>query len=186
MGKIILHLNITPDGFCDHRSAVVNYEMMKSVNELLKSVDKAIFGRTTFQLFENYWPMVWNEKKGSADDIAFAGTMENMEKIVFSKTLTHCAWRNSRFLNELNKQQILKITEGTAKDIIIFGSPGLASQLIELDLVDEFYFLLHPIVMGGGPRLLNTGQQDLKRKLRYNTAQIFDSGVVVLWYSKMA
>jgi dihydrofolate reductase len=185
MGKIILHLNITPNGFCDHRSAVVNIEMMKSVNEVLKSVDKAIFGRTTFQLFERYWPMVLNDKKGSADDIAFAGTMENMEKIVFSKTLTHSDWKNSRFLNELNKPQILKITEGSAKDIIIFGSPGLASQLIELDLVDEYYFLLHPVVMGAGPRLSNTGNQDLKRKLHYNNAQIFDSGAVVLWYSKI-
>lgn len=185
MGKIILHLNITPDGFCDHRSAVVNDEMMKSVNELLKTVDKAIFGRTTFQLFEDYWPIVWNEKKGTADDIAFAGTIENMEKIVFSKTLSHSDWKNSRFIKELNKQKILKITESSAKDIIIFGSPGLASQLIGLDLVDEYYFLIHPVVMGGGPRLLNTGHQDLKRKLRYNGAQIFDSGVVVLWYSKI-
>jgi dihydrofolate reductase len=184
MGKIILHLNITPDGFCDHRSAVVNYEMMKSVNELLKSIDKAIFGRHTFQLFENYWPSVWKERKGSTDDIAFAGSMENMEKIVFSRTLTHTDWKNSRIVNELSKGEILKMKEGSEKNIIIFGSPGLASQLIEQDLVDDYYFLLHPIVMGGGPRLLNTGQQDLKRKLHLNNTQIFDSGAVVLWYSK--
>jgi len=85
MGKIILHLNITPDGFCDHRSAIPDVEMMQSVNKLLVTVDKALFGRTTFQLFEDYWPSIWKDKNGSKEDIAFSGRMENMEKIVFSK-----------------------------------------------------------------------------------------------------
>lgn len=65
MGKIILHLNITPGGFCDHRSGIADEQMMESVNKLLGTVDRALFGRTTFQLFEDHWPSTWKDKKGS-------------------------------------------------------------------------------------------------------------------------
>ncbi|HEY2349408.1 MAG TPA: dihydrofolate reductase family protein [Puia sp.] len=181
LGKITLHLNITPDGFCDHRTGVVNTEMMKSVNELLKSVNSAIFGRTTYQLFESYWPIVWKEKKGSDEDIMFSGLMDNMEKIVFTRTLTNTEWKNSRIIRELNKQEILKIKDQSEKDIIVFGSPGLASQLIELDLVDDYYFLVQPFVAGGGPRLFYS-QPNAKRKLQFKNAQSFESGVVILHY----
>src|ERR1700759_3489171 len=118
MGKIILHLNITPDGFCDHRSGIPDDQMMKSVNTLLGTVDRALFGRTTFRLFEDYWPLVWKDKKGSKDDIAFSGTMENMEKIVFSKTLSGSVWKNTRLVNELKKQEILEMKERSG-DIIV-------------------------------------------------------------------
>jgi hypothetical protein len=62
MGKIILQENITPEGYCDHRAFVADAELMNSVNDLLGTVDKAIFGRVTFQLFENYWPAVGKAK----------------------------------------------------------------------------------------------------------------------------
>jgi hypothetical protein len=60
---------------------------MKPVNDVLGIVDKAIFGRVTFQLFENYWPSVWQSKNAPDSDVEFAGLMENLEKIVFSRTI---------------------------------------------------------------------------------------------------
>jgi dihydrofolate reductase len=182
MGKIILHLNITPDGFCDHRSSIADTEMMKSVNKLLGTVDKALFGRSTFQLFENYWPLVWKNKKDSEHDIIFSGIMENMEKIVFTKTLTGSDWNHTRIVNELNKQEILKMKD-QGKDILVFGSPGLAGQLIELDLIDDFYFLVQPFISRAGPRLFNTDKLKEKRKLHFKNAENFDSGTVILSYS---
>jgi dihydrofolate reductase len=182
MGKIILHLNITPDGFCDHRSAIPDEQMMKSVIELLGTVDRALFGRTTFQLFEDYWPLVWKEKKGSKHDIAFSGLIENMEKIVFSTTLADSAWKNTWLVNELKKQEISKMKE-KGGDIIVFGSPGLAGQLIELDLVDDYYFLIHPFISGAGPRLFNTEKLEGKKKLHFKNAEAFHSGTVILSYS---
>jgi dihydrofolate reductase len=181
MGKIILHLNITPDGFCDHRSSIADEQMMNSVNELLGTVDSALFGRMTFQLFESYWPLVWKNKKDSENDIAFAGLMENMEKIVFSKTLAGSDWKNTRILKELNKQEILKMKEKSG-DLIVFGSPGLAGQLIELDLVDDFYFLVQPFISGAGPRLFDMDNLKAKRKLHFKKAESFDSGTVILSY----
>jgi dihydrofolate reductase len=182
MGKIILHLNITPDGFCDHRSAIPDTEMMESVNILLGTVDRALFGRTTFQLFEDYWPSVWNDKKGSEEDMVFSGLIENMEKIVFSKTLKHTEWKNSRVVDELNKREISEMKD-RGGDIIVFGSPGLAGQLIELDLVDDYYFLVHPFISGGGPRLFNKERLKGKKKLHFKNAEIFHSGTVILSYS---
>jgi len=182
MGKIILHLNITPDGFCDHRSAIADTEMMVSVNKLLGTVDRALFGRTTFQLFEDYWPLIWKEKKGSKDDIEFSGLIENMEKIVLSKTLTQTEWKNSRVISELNKQEISEMKE-QGGDIIVFGSPGLANQLIELDLVDDYYFLVQPFISGAGPRLFHKDKVIAKKKLHFNNVETFHSGAVVLSYS---
>jgi dihydrofolate reductase len=181
MGKILLHLNITPDGFCDHRSAIPDTEMMESVNKLLVTVDRAIFGRTTFQLFEGYWPSIWNDKKGSKEDIAVSGLMENMEKIVFSKTLSSVNWKNTRIVYELKKSEILEIKE-TGRDLIVFGSPGFAAQLIELDLVDDYYFLVQPFISGAGHRLFNTEKPLAKRKLHFENAQSFHSGAVLLCY----
>ena len=95
MGKIILHENITPEGYCDHRAFVADAELMKSVNDLLRTVDMANFGRVTFQLFENYWPSVWQSKNAPDSDVEFAGLMENMEKIVFSRTIKNSSWQNT-------------------------------------------------------------------------------------------
>ncbi len=104
--------------------------------------------------------------------------MENMEKIVFSKTLVRTEWKNSRVVNELNKQEILEIKKRSQKDIIVFGSPGLAEQLIELDLVDDYYFLVQPFISGAGPRLFNTEKLIDKRKLQFKDVQTFNSGAV--------
>ena len=111
-----------------------------------------------------------------------SGTMENMEKIVFSKTLVGTEWKNSRVVNALNKQEILGIKERSQKDIIVFGSPGLAGQLIELNLVDDYYFLVQPFISGAGPRLFNREKLTDNRKLHLKDVQTFPSGTVILGY----
>ena len=82
MGKIILQENITPEGYCDHRAFVADEELMKSVNDLLRTVDTAIFGRVTFQLFENYWPSVWQSKNAPDSDVEFRCKSTYSDKVL--------------------------------------------------------------------------------------------------------
>jgi hypothetical protein len=52
-----------------------------------KAQTRCFFGRGSFQLSESYWPSVWESKDAPETDIKFDGMMEDMENIVFSKTI---------------------------------------------------------------------------------------------------
>jgi dihydrofolate reductase len=182
MGKIILHENITPEGYCDHRAFVADTELMQSVNELLGTVDKALFGRSTFQLFENYWPSVWQNKNAPDPDVEFAGLMENIEKIVISRTIKNSSWQNTRILQKLNPSEIRSLKEMSEHNMIVFGSLNLATQLIRLGLIDEYYFIVQPMIYGSGGRLFNNGGLDEHQYLKLIDTKIYRSGAVSIHY----
>ena len=182
MGKIILHENITPEGYCDHRAFVADAGLMQSVNDLLATADKAMFGRVTFQLFESYWPSVCQSKNGPDSDVEFAGRMENIEKIVVSRTIQNSSWQNTRILQDLNPAEIRNLKEMSERNIIVFGSPNLATQLIRLGLVDEYYFFVQPIIFGNGGRLFSEGGLDKRQDLKLMDVKSYHSGAVSLHY----
>jgi dihydrofolate reductase len=90
--------------------------------------------------------LVAKNKTGSKSVVEFAELIDNIDKIVFSKTLKSVEWRKTMILQEVSKEERLRLKQKPGKDIVISGSPSIAEELILLELIDKYYFLVQPRV----------------------------------------
>jgi len=148
--------------------------------DLLSDVDALLFGRVTYQLMADYWPAAATNPSTSKSDLEIAHKMNNLPKIVFSKTLQEVKWNNSRLVKENIPEEISKMKQESGKDMVIFGSRSIVSTFMQLGLIDEYRIILNPIVLGNGNPLFKgiNGKQNLKLL----NAKVFDSGIVILFY----
>src|SRR4030095_390718 len=181
MRKIIMGINVTPDGFCDHRAGIADNELHKYYSDILKNADTIIFGRKTFQLMEAYWPDAAKNNTGTKEEIEFAKLIDDIHKIVFTKAGINTAWKNTTILRDLKYEEILKLKQAPGKNILI-GSPSIISQMAGLGLTDEYYFVVHPIIAGNGKRFFETHSLEEHVNLKLNDTKIFKSGAIALHY----
>src|SRR6202051_746665 len=147
MRKLIAAINMTLDGFCDHTAMIADEEIHQHYNELLRNAGTLIYGRITYQLMESYWPSVVKNPTGNKPMDEFAVLMDNISKIVFSRTLKKVIWKNTKLKKEVNKEDILELKQQGGKNILV-GSPGLIVALANLDLIDEYQLGVQPTVVG--------------------------------------
>lgn len=149
--------------------------MGKAVDEQVAAADAMLLGRVTYQEFASYWPH-------QADDTDGADFMNSMQKYVVSTTLQRVdEWQNSTLIDGANfVAEIQRLKAMPGKNINVVGSARLVQSLLRENLLDELRLLMHPIVVGGGKRLLegDTGQVPLKLV----DSQTFDTGVHYLTY----
>jgi dihydrofolate reductase len=181
MRKLILSLHVTPDGFCNHDTAIVGDDWMRYVNDLTEGMGTAVFGRATYKLFEQYWPQVARSRKGPEEMVRFADLIDRMEKVVFSRTLRHTEWKNTTIRPLLNREVIGELKGQEGKDIIVFGGPGIASELIVLDAFDDYYIAIQPILAGAGHRLFSSVKMS-RLHLNLVDTKMFNGGVLLLHY----
>lgn len=179
MRKLIASINMTLDGFCDHTAVIADDELHQNVSELLKSADAILFGRITYQLMESSWPAIVKEPTGNKSLDEFAVLIDNIPKIVFSHTLKNVEWKNTTLVNEGIKEEVLKLKKGSGKNILV-GSPSIIIELMKLDLIDEYQFCVHPIVLGSGLTLFKNIKDRIDLKLL--KARPLGSGAVTLYY----
>jgi dihydrofolate reductase len=106
--------------------------------------------------------------------------MNNLPKIVFSKTLQEVRWNNSRLIKENIAEEISKMKQQPGKDLVIFGSGSIVSTLMQLGLIDEYRIIVNPVVLGNGKPLFK-GIKD-KQNLKLLKTRVFGSGVVIHYY----
>src|SRR5215467_11403347 len=152
MRKLIYAINITLDGCCDHTKTKGTEELMDHYAHLLRDADLLVYGRKTFQLMVPYWPDIAKSQSESRAENEFARTFDAIDRIVVSQSLEH-AEGNTRIVRTNLKDEILKLKRQPGKNIFT-GGVALPAQLIELGLVDEYHFVIQPIVAGEGRRLL--------------------------------
>lgn len=182
--KIILFNLISLDGFFEGNGRDISWhnvddEFNKFAIEQTKSFGAIIFGRVTYELFESYWPVALKDPKTSKEDRIIAKTIDDIEKIVFSKKLKKVTWKNSKLFSEINVDKIKKLKKKLSNDMVIFGSGKIAQQMVNLGLIDEYRMLVNPIVLGEG-RLMFENVKKIKLKL-INT-RVFKNGNVLLCY----
>ncbi len=181
MRKLIAAINMTLDGFCDHTAMVADDELHQHYNELLGNADALLYGRTTYQLMESYWPSVVENPTGNRPTDEFAVLIENIPKIVFSRTLKNIGWKNARLAERSLKEEVLALKQQEGKDLLA-GSPGLIAALTNLHLVDEFQLVVHPVIAGSGlPLFKNISDKTILTLLETKT--ISSSGAVALYYA---
>ena len=182
MRKLIAALNMTLDGFCDHTAMIADEEIHQHYNELLSNADTLIYGRITYQLMESYWPSVVKNPTGNKPTDEFAVLIDNISKIVFSRTLKNVDWKNTKLKKEVIKEEVLELKQsrnGGSKNILV-GSPSLIVALAQLDLIDEYQLSVQPTVLGSGLPLFKNIRDRIN--LRLLKTKTFGCGAVTLYY----
>ena len=181
MRKLIAAINMTLDGFCDHTAMIADEEIHQHYNELLSDADTLIYGRITYQLMESYWPTVVKNPTGNKPMDEFAVLIDNISKIVFSRTLKNVDWKNTKLKKEVIKEEILELKQQAGKNILV-GSPSLIVALTHLDLIDEYQLGVQPIVLGSGLPLFKNVKGRINLKLL--KTKTFACGAITLCYER--
>ncbi len=179
MRKVIAGMNMTLDGFCDHTVMNADDEMHDHYTDVLRNGGALLYGRTTYQLMEDYWPTVLESPTGNAAMDDFAAVIDEIPKIVFSHTLSEVTWKTARLASGTLSEEIHSLKQQPGKDIFI-GSPGLILQAANLGLVDEFQISVHPILIGKGLSLFNGIENRIDLKL--TKTKTFSCGAITLYY----
>jgi dihydrofolate reductase len=182
MRKIIAAINMTLDGICDHTAGIADDELHEHYNEVLRNADTLLYGRTTFQLMESYWPNVVKHPTGNNPEDEFAVLIDNINKIVFSHTLKNVEWKNARLATRSLKDEVLELKRQTGRAILA-GSPSVIAQLTTLDLIDDYQLCVHPIILGKGLPLFKNITD--RKNLKLIKTKTFGSGVIVLYYESV-
>jgi dihydrofolate reductase len=150
---------------------------------LIREVDLLVFGRKTYQLMVPFWPEVAKSQSMTKASNEFARAFDSVNKIVFSRSLGSAEDKNTRIVRTNLHDEILKLKQEQGKNILV-GGVDIPSQLIELGLVDEYRFVVGPIVVGEGRRLLEGVSLRERLQLKLVESKNFKSGCVALRYLK--
>jgi dihydrofolate reductase len=185
MRNVIFAINTTLDGCCDHTKFNPDDETLEYFTHLTRDADTFLYGRKTYQLMVPYWPDVAKDQSGQTKaDYEFAQAFDAVDKIiVFSQSLDSPEGKKTRIVRTGLRDQVLKLKQEQGKNIFT-GGVSIPSQLVELGLIDEYYFVVHPIVVGEGRRLFESVSLPERLQLKLVESKIFKSGCVALRYLK--
>ncbi|MCY3414772.1 MAG: dihydrofolate reductase [Candidatus Heimdallarchaeota archaeon] len=125
-------------------------EMIEDVWFLLENIDTLIIGRKTFQLWAEYWPSRAEDPTSSDFQKRFSLYVNQINKIVFSKTLKEVQWENSLVLNGEISTEISRLKKISGKQIAVVGGSGIAHSCINNNIIDEFQLYIHPVLYASG------------------------------------
>ena len=155
-------------------------EIHEYFTHLMRDVDLLVFGRKTYQLMVPFWPDVAKNQAETKAMNEFARAFDSINKVVFSQSLDS-AEGNTRIVRTKLQDEIVRLKQEQGKNILI-GGVTVPLQLIELGLVDEYRFVVQPIVVGEGRRLLEGISLRERLQLKLVESQILKSGCVALRY----
>ncbi len=185
MRKVVFAINITTDGFCNHTDGIADDELHEYFTRLLRNASLLLYGRITYQLMVPYWPDVAKNQSESGATNEFARVFDSLDKVVFSTTLQHVDGNNTRIVRANVAEEVVALKQQPGKDIFV-GGLSIASQLSARGLIDEYRFVVHPVVAGKGPRLFQTVNLQDSLRLDFIGSETFRSGVIALHYRKNA
>ena len=133
-----------------------------------------LLGRVTYEGFAAAWPSM-------TDEVGFADKMNTMPKYVVSSTLQDLTWDNSTRIDGDIADEVAKLKEQVAGDILVAGSATLVQALVKDDLVDELRLMVFPTVLGGGKRLFGASGSAKAFRL-VESRPVGGDGVVILRY----
>jgi dihydrofolate reductase len=162
---------------------IADDEVLDFHTNLLRNPGLLLFGRITYQLMVPYWPDIARTQSEDKATNEFARVFDSLDKVVFSTTLKHVEGNNTRIVRANVAEEVLSLKQQPGKDIFV-DSLSIASQLSDRSLIDEYHFVVHPVVAGKGPRLFDTVKPRERLLLDFIGLKTFQSGVVALNYRK--
>jgi dihydrofolate reductase len=150
--------------------------------EALAAATTALLGRVNYEGFYGYWPPVAADETADPRDRNIARWLDDVEKVVFSTTMTDAAWANSRIADRgpVEEARQLRGTEGG--DILVVNSVSIIRQLLAGEQLDRLLIDLVPEVAGGGATLFEDGLPRSSWSL--TDAVTADDGALLLTYDR--
>jgi dihydrofolate reductase len=183
MGLLTFSLNVTLDGCVDHQEGIADDETHAFFTQLMDESGAMLWGRVTYEMMEGYWPAV---ARGDTEALAamrdWAVKLEAKPKYVVSSTRKDFPWNNSHLITGDLRTAVSKLKDATPAGVLL-GSGKLATALDQLDLIDEYKFLVHPRIAGHGPTLYQSGLSSTRR-LELISAKPLRCGAVVMHYRR--
>ena len=182
MRRLRYGINVTLDGCVHHEAGLMpDAESMALWTGELAEGGALLYGRTTYQMMESAWRRpetgAWPDWM-NADDLSFAEVIDAMPKLVVSRTLEHADWNAELVRGDL-ATEVRRLKEQAGEDLLT-GGVTLPRALLDLGLIDELLFLVHPVVAGTGPYLF-AGTRERVELTLLERAEL-SSGVVVVRY----
>jgi len=145
----------------------------------MKRADALLFGRVTYEMMKSAWRQpatgTWPDWMDEWQ-IPFAETIDRAKKHVVSSTLSDVDWNAELVRGDLGQAvQRLKQEPGVS---LWVGGVTLPLALADLGLIDEYEFLVQPVLAGHGPSLLAGLRESIQLELL--DRQEFRSGAVAL------
>lgn len=176
-------LNVTLDGCVDHREGIADDETHTYFTRLMDDSGAMLWGRTTYEMMESYWPLVARGEVDAPPALReWATKLEAKSKYVVSNTRTDFPWTNSHRLDGDLRTAVQKLKDQTPGGVLL-GSGMLATELDRLDLIDDYRFLVHPMIAGHGPTLFQGGLSRT-RDLELVSTEPLGNGAVAMHYRK--
>jgi dihydrofolate reductase len=178
MRKVVLWIGMSFDGFTSgvneqldwlvpHATRPEPYAIFRRLRE---RCDTVLMGRVNYEGYLAHWPKVKDDPQASQEDVEISRFLEEVPKVVFSRTLHQVTWKNARLADASAAEEVAALKRAHGKDIIIQNSTRLAQSLMAAGLVDELQLLVAPVVLGAGrslfaglPHPLDLGPADLTR-----------------------
>jgi dihydrofolate reductase len=135
-----------------------------------------LFGRVTYEMMASYWPT----PMAAQNSPAVAEHMNNLQKVVFSRTLDKASWNNTKLVKGDLAMEVRKMKQESGQGLVIMGSGTIVSQLAQEGLIDEFQIVVCPIVIGSGKTLFEGVTEKLNLKL--TKSRTFGNGNVYTCY----
>lgn len=177
--RIVMFNRVSADGYFAGADGNLDWvvpdeEVDRDGAEGIPGSDTILLGRRTYEMFEAFWPHALDEPGGASDPHgggpspemrAMAEWINGATKIVFSRTRDEVTWNGSRLLREIDPAEIETMKSQPGKDLLIFGSGSVVSQLTEHRLIDEYRFVVSPTLLGDGRSLLTGLTDDVRLEL---------------------
>jgi dihydrofolate reductase len=174
--SVVLMMSVSVDGFVagphGHAGALPEPDELKRWKlDRVRQAGTHVMGRVTYEEMAAHWPT-------STDD--YAAPMNEIPKVVFSKTLDKATWTESRIARGDLEDEIATLRRQPGGEIIAWGGANLAQSLSRAGLIDEYVLVIHPVAFGGGLPMF----RDLPEALRLDLieARTFDTGTVLHIY----
>jgi len=188
MRKVVLWIGMSLDGFTAGVNEQLDWlvphatrpESEPIFRRLRERCDTVLVGRVNYEGFFGYWPQVKDDPKASRMDVDISRWLDDVPKIVFSRTLREVKWKNARLAKGGAAEEVAALKRAPGKDIIIQNSTRLAQSLMAAGLVDELQLIVAPVVLGAG-RALFSG---LPRPIELAAGEVtrFDDGTLFVRY----
>jgi dihydrofolate reductase len=186
MRKVIMINRISMDGFFAGPNGEMDWFIhdpeVDSAVHGKEQGDVLIFGSTTYREFDSFWPHIASDPNASKEFRALADELTQMTKVVFSTTLKEndLTWKNTKLFDGNLAEVVRNLKNEDGTDILIFGSGTIVQQLASEGLIDEYMFVVTPIVLGTGKPLFKDVH---KFNLKLLRTMSFNSGNVLLHYA---
>ena len=199
MRRIIAFDRVSANGYFAASDGNLNWtvpeeEIDKEAGSNMNAQGTLLFGRKTYEMFASFWPHALDDPAGPQDPHrpgarspemkAMAEFINNAIKIVFSRSLKEqdMKWKNSRLIRKFDPREVEALKKEKGADIMIFGSGSIVSQLSQHDLIDEYQFIVAPVLLGDGRPLVSGVSKN--SRLNLAEAKPYKSGNVKLRYTR--